>query len=72
MGIGSVDQESLAYSYGEYAGIGASFLTGGITGWKAAGTKAPGLEFSHWVQIDLLMVFLILQMVDNLIGKIIR
>ncbi|KQW89455.1 hypothetical protein ASC84_10360 [Acinetobacter sp. Root1280] len=49
LGIGSVDQESLAYSYGEYAGIGASFLTGGITGWKAAGTKAPGLEFSHWV-----------------------
>ena len=34
---------------GEYFGIGASFLGGGAAGWKSAGTKAQGLEFSHWV-----------------------
>ncbi|WP_284085045.1 RHS repeat-associated core domain-containing protein [Acinetobacter haemolyticus] len=47
--IGSVDQNASAYSFGENFGIGASFLAGGAAGWKSAGTKARGLEFSHWV-----------------------
>ncbi|MDC4466238.1 RHS repeat domain-containing protein [Acinetobacter sp. UC24323] len=70
--IGNIDQNSSAYSFGEYVGIGLSFYSGGAAGWKAAGTKASGLEFSHWIpnrfvnakQIENRITFL-----DNDFGK---
>lgn len=46
---GGVDRCSSAYSAGEWAGLGASFLTGAAGGVRAAGTRGAGLEFSHWI-----------------------
>jgi len=38
-----------AYGYGEVAGIVHGMLIGGATGLRAAGTKAAGMEFSHFI-----------------------
>jgi len=46
---GGINPCSDAYGYGEWAGIAASLATGVAGGVKAAGTKAAGMEFSHWV-----------------------
>lgn len=46
---GAVNKCSGAYSAGEWAGIGYGFAAGGLAGWRAAGQKAAGKEFSHWV-----------------------
>ncbi|MEX1827709.1 RHS repeat-associated core domain-containing protein [Luteibacter sp. CQ10] len=46
---GEVNSCSSAYSYGELAGIGASTVTGLAGGLRAAGKKAVGREFSHWI-----------------------
>ena len=46
---GVVDKCSGAYSGGEWAGIGYSIAAGGAIGWRAAGQKAVGKEFSHWI-----------------------
>jgi RHS repeat-associated protein len=46
---GAVDRCSGSYSAGEWAGIGFGFAAGGAAGWRAAGVKAKGLEFSHWI-----------------------
>jgi len=45
----AVNKCSGAYSSGEWAGIGASVALGGALGWRAAGSKAFGKEFSHWI-----------------------
>jgi hypothetical protein len=37
------------YSGGEWAGIAHSVALGGAYGLRAAGTKAAGQEFSHWI-----------------------
>ncbi len=49
IGMGGVNLCSKAYSIGEYGGIVAGFLAGGVAGWRAAGQKAAGREFSHWI-----------------------
>lgn len=36
-------------SNGEWAGMAASFATGFEDGARAAGAKAAGKEFSHWI-----------------------
>jgi hypothetical protein len=46
---GSVDKCSAAYSGGEWAGVGYGFAAGGAAGWRTAGQKAAGKEFSHWI-----------------------
>lgn len=46
--IGNVDKDSLAYSSGEAAGIGISMFSGAGVGFRLAGAKGKGLEFSHW------------------------
>jgi RHS repeat-associated protein len=45
----AVDKCSGSYSAGEWSGVGYSILAGGAAGWKAAGQKATGKEFSHWI-----------------------
>lgn len=47
--IGNINENASAYSFGKYTAIGYSFILGGSQGWVAGGTKASGLEFSHWV-----------------------
>lgn len=50
MGTNSaVNKCSGGYSAGEWAGIGYGFAAGGAAGWRAAGQKAAGKEFSHWI-----------------------
>ncbi|MFV0477652.1 MAG: RHS repeat-associated core domain-containing protein [Parahaliea sp.] len=50
MGTNSaVDKCSGGYGAGEWAGIGYGFAAGGAGGWRAAGSKARGMEFSHWI-----------------------
>jgi RHS repeat-associated protein len=44
-----VNQCSTSYSAGEWTGIATSTVIGGAAGWRAAGTKAAGKEFSHWI-----------------------
>jgi RHS repeat-associated protein len=44
-----VNQCSTSYSVGEWTGIATSTVIGGAAGWRAAGTKAVGKEFSHWI-----------------------
>ena len=44
-----VDTSSAAYEGGSWTGVVASFATGVVGGLKAAGTRAAGLEFSHWI-----------------------
>jgi RHS repeat-associated protein len=44
-----VDPCSSAYSAGEWTGIAATTVAGGAAGWRAAGSKAAGKEFSHWI-----------------------
>jgi hypothetical protein len=44
-----VNRCSGMYSAGEWTGVGASTVIGGAGGWKAAGQKALGKEFSHWI-----------------------
>jgi len=44
-----IDKCSNAYSAGEWTGIAAGFAAGGVAGWRAAGQKAVGKEFSHWL-----------------------
>jgi hypothetical protein len=44
-----LNKNTTAYGVGEVAGIGTGMLFGGIEGLEAAGTKAPGMEFSHWI-----------------------
>lgn len=46
---GSVDKCSGSYSAGEWAGVAYGFAAGGAVGWRAAGVKARGMEFSHWI-----------------------
>jgi RHS repeat-associated protein len=46
---GVVNQCSRAYKTGEWAGVAASVGTGLGGGIKAAGVKAQGKEFSHWI-----------------------
>ena len=46
---GGIDRCSKAYGAGEWAGLGVSLVTGVVGGIKAAGTKAAGKEFSHWI-----------------------
>ena len=46
---GGIDKCSRAYSNGEWAGVAVSFATGFAGGVKAAGGKAVGKEFSHWI-----------------------
>lgn len=48
-GIDNVDYCSGAYSGGEWAGVAHSMALGGAAGWRAAGVKTPGLQFSHWI-----------------------
>jgi hypothetical protein len=43
------DYNSGAYSVGEWSGVGLSIAIGGASGAKAAGTKAAGKQFSHWI-----------------------
>jgi RHS repeat-associated protein len=38
-----------AYSFGEWTGVAYSIALGAAAGAKAAGTKAVGKEFSHWI-----------------------
>jgi len=47
--IGGVDMSSTAYGAGEVTGVVASFATGVVGGARVAGTRAAGVEFSHWV-----------------------
>jgi hypothetical protein len=47
--IGDVDKCSAAYDAGEWAGIAYGFAAGGVGGLRAAGQKAAGKEFSHWI-----------------------
>ncbi len=44
-----VNKCSGAYSAGEWGGIAYGFVAGGISGWRAAGSRAAGKEFSHWI-----------------------
>jgi len=46
---GAVDKCSGAYSAGEWAGIGHNIALGGAIGWRLAGVKGSGKEFSHWI-----------------------
>jgi RHS repeat-associated protein len=48
-GIEGVNPCSSAYSAGEWAGIGTSAVLGAAQGLRAAGAKAAGREFSHFV-----------------------
>jgi RHS repeat-associated protein len=43
------DKCSDAYGSGEYAGVAWGFAAGGLGGLRAAGTKAAGKEFSHFI-----------------------
>ncbi len=45
----AVNKCSTAYDAGEWIGIGYGFAAGGGAGWRAAGQKAAGREFSHWI-----------------------
>jgi RHS repeat-associated protein len=47
--LGTVNYESAAYETGEWVGVAGSTLIGGVSGWTAAGKKAVGKEFSHWI-----------------------
>ena len=53
LGIGDpnerVDYNSAEYDLGEWAGTAQAAVWGGAGGWKAAGEKMFGREFSHWV-----------------------
>lgn len=44
-----VDKCSGAYSAGEWTGIAYGFALGGALGLRAAGGRAAGMEFSHWI-----------------------
>jgi len=44
-----VDENSVAYNLGEWSGIAINSGIGAVAGLKAAGTKAVGREFSHWI-----------------------
>lgn len=44
-----VHKDTASYAVGEAAGIGTSILFGGAQGLRAAGVKARGMEFSHWI-----------------------
>ena len=44
-----VDKASSAYQAGEIGALATSTAIGGISGAKAAGSKAAGFEFSHWI-----------------------
>jgi hypothetical protein len=46
---GGVDKCSGAYSTGQWTGTGLAFASGVAGGIKAAGAKATGMEFSHWI-----------------------
>jgi RHS repeat-associated protein len=46
---GGVDKCSGAYGAGEWTGTGLALVTGAAGGIKAAGAKAAGKEFSHWI-----------------------
>ncbi|MBF0526406.1 MAG: RHS repeat-associated core domain-containing protein [Deltaproteobacteria bacterium] len=46
---GVVNKCSGSYSAGEWTGFGVSLATGVAGGLEAAGTKAAGKEFSHWI-----------------------
>ncbi|QDQ28329.1 hypothetical protein FNU76_19330 [Chitinimonas arctica] len=46
---GSVDKCSASYTGGEVSGVLVSTAIGGAAGWRAAGTKGWGKEFSHWI-----------------------
>src|SRR5690606_7452045 len=45
----SINKCSSAYGACEWAGIGLGTALGGAAGWRAAGQKATGKEFSHWI-----------------------
>jgi hypothetical protein len=45
--IGSVDMSSMAYGAGELTGTASLMATGVAGGIRAAGTRGPGMEFSH-------------------------
>lgn len=44
-----IDKCSDAYSGGEWAGILWGLIVGAGGGWRGAGVKAKGMEFSHWI-----------------------
>lgn len=44
-----LNKGTTAYGVGEAAGIATSMLWGGAEGIEAAGVKARGMEFSHWI-----------------------
>jgi RHS repeat-associated protein len=46
---GGINKCSSEYSAGEWTGIGISFATGVVGGVRAAGARAVGREFSHWI-----------------------
>ena len=46
---GGVDKCSGSYRTGEWTGTGLSLATGVVGGIKAAGVKAAGMEFSHFI-----------------------
>jgi len=45
----AVNRCSAAYTTGEVVGIGHGFILGGALGWRASGSKAVGMEYSHWI-----------------------
>jgi RHS repeat-associated protein len=45
----AVNTCSSAYNAGEWAGVAYGVAAGGAAGWRAAGHKAAGKEFSHWI-----------------------
>lgn len=46
---GEIDRCSTAYQIGEWSGVVWSTAFGGALGARAAGAKAAGQEFSHWI-----------------------
>jgi len=46
---GGIDRCSDEYGAGEWAGVAVSAATGLAGGFKAAGAKGAGKEFSHWI-----------------------
>lgn len=46
---GAVNKYSDAYGAGEWAGVGYGIAAGGAIGWRMAGERAAGKEFSHWI-----------------------
>ena len=46
---GEVNSCSGSYRAGEWTGVVFDIALGGAAGWRAAGAKGAGKEFSHWI-----------------------